>query len=220
MPISKTQDVDYSEDPGDLSIKRLLSSPNSNDRAKGIERLDEDKREQMFLRIRCWSNTFGWRLHGQDLSEIWQATLITIWREVNPERFEQENGPLDPFIRKITFHRACDLLRHRDWGNGDIDWESVIDSRYEGPHELPKAKFRSLIRARFEKLSPTEKVVIRHLVRLFRINKKFSLQALEASINENRNEGAQLSKDAVKSAKARAFRKLRGKGEQKTGERK
>lgn len=203
---------DFSRD-GDDFIKKLLADSCSHKRCAGLVYLDAKYRTKVLNRIRHRSNNGNWHLSGADISEIWEATMASIQWQVEEGRFRQ-TGKLEAYVWVIAERRAFDFLRRRLWINHDVDVQNIEIARYDEPHETPAANYKKKIRANFRKLSKTEKLVFKCFARQFlATGRKPPPAKVMTSINENGKHS--LTHDAVKSALARAFRKLRGNGEHK-----
>ena len=165
--------------------------------------------------LRKWSQARNWRLTSTNLTEIWNATLASIWYSAREGKFKH-HGTLDGFINTIAYRRAIDLMRARDKDWRELPGRDFLllaipakDERYETTRDR-FARFLEYIY--WEKLSATERLVINHLIDFVTEENAYpSLAELTQYINQNRTLDDQLSEAAVKSAKQRAFGKLRDK---------
>lgn len=198
---------------GDMSdgrIKQLLASDVEERQHLGLVFLDDKKRELIGGWLRRWSDDRGWRLSSTDIAIIYEKTIDSIRDYVENGEFKTE-GNLNAFVGKFAYRRAIDFLRRRIPINPDLDVEPFAISRYDAPHEQPVTISLKQIVRQFHNLSNTERRVIIVDVRLYLAKdcKKWpSPTELMYAVNDNGQ--PQLTLDAVRSARARARRKLRG----------
>ena len=188
----------------DAVIKRLLVSRDPGDHRLGLEMLDQKYRRQIPAYIRHWSDALRYGLNAADLSDIWQETLMSVWRQVGRGNFK-ENGRLDALLRTIARRRAIDLLRRRpphEWILGELEFEWVewLDRNEELVVALEDCATRLTERLR---------VVLLVDVDLFHAHGQEWVPLVELVIEINRRLNLSMSKKAVSNCRCRARQAMR-----------
>ena len=91
-------------------IKDLLAG-DADDIAEGLNQIDKEYRYRICGKLRWW---FPGAL-PQDLPEIWQDTLWTVYRMTTNGRFRQ-SGSIYGLLCRVAFYRGQDFMRrHACW---------------------------------------------------------------------------------------------------------
>jgi DNA-directed RNA polymerase specialized sigma24 family protein len=209
----RTKDFN-SEKASDSEIEELLASSESEDTKLGRVLLDHTKREKFFRLLRWWSNHRGWCLSPPDIAEIWDAAMESVARNVIRGRFKK-TGAIDGYVRKITRCRAIDFLRRRLPIDPHFDLGKFSDRCYTDDDEIPEhiLELRQRIADALPTLSERERDVMTSWIRFAVANGAFpSVKVLVEEVNSERAKRGEgpLTEDSVRSAKARALKKLRG----------
>jgi len=195
----------------DALIKLLLVDKDETSQYWGLVLMEATKREEIAKFLKMLSVRYNWNFSGEDIADIWKATVDSIRSNVEKNNFEQE-GDLHAYVKEIAKRRAFDYLKKRPPLVGGIDVEQLAICRDDAAHELPIPNIREALRRGFRKLTELERIVMTHAIGLLLKTKDGKWPKpvdLTAAVNADRRLPHWLTLEAVKAAKARALKKLR-----------
>jgi DNA-directed RNA polymerase specialized sigma24 family protein len=207
----------------DIEIEMLLVSIDPQQQLKGYECLYHKKMDPIFRYLRFLSNQRNWRLSGDDVAEIWQETMLAIWKNVRMRSFRATTA-LNAYVRKIAELRAISFLRRRRRRIIPADGAIPLfeDPRFDEPHEEVIEQVHKYLLDQLDEyakgrgLDEFERLVVRHFVR-FQLHHGHDsddnelAEWMKARVSQ-RDCKKKITVNAVRMARRSAFKKLFNEG--------
>ena len=200
--------MDSPFDGDDEEIKRLLTG-NNEEVAEGLNRVDQRYRYRIcgLLRV-CFP-----QMLSEDLSEVWQETLVSLYSMADSGRFDLE-GSIEGLLRTMASRRGQDRMRRNAAWQRPIDAlvkdlkEPQLVEKWQALKALQGGEAIELVNESVEKLPPRQKLIWRVYVAHYpdsaqldylteQVRKVIGSQGADGGVEES---GTTLSKKAVSSA--------------------